>query len=138
MAVNCCLVRLLPKDSVNKLMNKALTLKGRRQYLVVYERGKRWWDKLVVMRALANGLDVSRFGFSVGKEVGKAVIRNRVRRWLREIARKAKVSPGWDIVFIARREAGEADYHQLKGTVEKLLARAKLGGRDETVSVEVD
>lgn len=119
-------------------MNKVQVLSKRAEYVAVYERGKGWGNGLLTMKVLGNELDVPRFGFSVGKEVGKAVARNRVRRLLREIARKAMVKPGWDIVFIARRGVAEADYHQLKASVEKLLSRARLKSENETVNVGVD
>lgn len=119
-------------------MNKISTLKRRGEYLIVYEQGKGWHDKLVTIKILANSLEVSRFGFSVGKEVGKAVARNLVRRRLCNIARKAKISPGWDIVFIAHREAEKTNYYQLKRTVENLLVRAKLKNRYETVGLRTN
>jgi ribonuclease P protein component len=78
------------------------------------------------MRALPNGLAISRYGFSVSKRVGKAVTRNRVKRLLREILRALSVKLGWDIVFIARRAAATADYSTLKSSVEGLLSKASL------------
>jgi ribonuclease P protein component len=78
------------------------------------------------MKALPNGLSLSRYGFSVTKKVGKAVQRNRLKRLLREIVRLQVLKPGWDIVFIARREAVAADFHQLERAVTKLLAQAQL------------
>ena len=107
-------------------MGVVLTLKKRAQYLAVYERGKAWADGLVVVKALPNGLWFSQYGFSVSKRVGKAVVRNRVRRLLKEVVRLAPIKSGWDIVFVARPVAATADYHQLKRSVEKLLARADL------------
>ncbi len=115
-------------------MNKLQILKKRADYVAVYEQGKGWGDNLVMIKVLSNGLDWSRFGFSVGKEVGKAVKRNRVRRWLKEIARQVTVKPGWDIVFIVRPEVVKADYHQLRESVTKLLNRAKLMVDSETVN----
>jgi ribonuclease P protein component len=78
------------------------------------------------MKAVPNGLSLSRYGFSVTKRVGKAVQRNRLRRLLREIMRLQSLRPGWDIVFIARSVAVNADYHQLERAVTELLARAQL------------
>jgi len=78
------------------------------------------------MKAMPNGSNLSRYGFSVTKKVGKAVQRNRLKRLLREIMRLQSLKPGWDIVFMARSVAVNADYHQLERATTKLLARAQL------------
>jgi ribonuclease P protein component len=78
------------------------------------------------MKAMPNGSSLSRYGFAVTKKVGKAVQRNRVKRLLREIMRLQSLKPGWDIVFMARSVAGDADYHQLKRALTRLLAQAQL------------
>ena len=101
-------------------------LTNRAQYTLVYRQGKVWANSLVVMKAMPNGLSLSRYGFSVTKKVGKAVQRNRLKRLLKEIMRMQSLKSGWDIVFIARFVAGNADYHQLGRAVTKLLTRAQL------------
>jgi ribonuclease P protein component len=121
-----------------KVMTKAWALTKRAQYQKVYNRGMARGDKVVMMKALANNLDLSRYGFSVNKPLGKAVVRNRIKRLLKEITRSMPIKPGWDIVFIARSGAVEIDYYQLKQSIEKLLARADLlMTKNEMVSTEI-
>lgn len=107
-------------------MKESHFLTNRAQYTLVYRQGKVWANSLVVMKAMPNGLSLSRYGFSVTKKVGKAVQRNRLKRLLKEIMRMQSLKSGWDIVFIARFVAVNADYHKLERAVTKLLTRAQL------------
>ena len=107
-------------------MKESHFLTNRAQYTLVYRQGKVWANSLVVMKAMPNGLSLSRYGFSVTKKVGKAVQRNRVKRLLKEIMRMQSLKSGWDIVFIARFVTVNADYHKLERAVTKLLTRAQL------------
>jgi ribonuclease P protein component len=75
---------------------------------------------------LPNGLEMSRFGLVVSRRIGKAVVRNRVKRRLREITRQVPVQSGWDIIVIARVPAATANYADLGKSVRKLLLRAGL------------
>jgi len=100
------------------------------QYASVYNKGSSWTSALVVMKALPNGLTFSRYGFSVGRRVGGAVVRNRVKRRLREILRLLPLEAGWDIIFIARPKAASASFASLKKLVQGLLSRAGLLTRE--------
>ena len=96
------------------------------QFALVYDKGSSWISSLVVMKVIPNGLSISRYGFSVSRRVGRAVVRNRVKRLLREILRLTPLQSGWDIVFIARPAAARGDYANLEKSVNDLLSRAQL------------
>lgn len=97
-----------------------------KQYALVYRDGNSRVNSLVVMKARPSGLGLSRYGISVSRRLGKAVVRNRVKRRFREILRRTQFKPGWDIIFIARPAAADVDYTRLKKSVDSLLARAEL------------
>jgi ribonuclease P protein component len=113
-----------------------MTMRGREyltkseQYALVYNKGSSWVSDLVVMKALPNGLTFSRYGFSVSQRVGGAVVRNQVKRRLREILRLLPLAPGWDIMFIARPKTASASFASLKKVVAGLLSRAGLLTRE--------
>ena len=94
------------------------------QFELVYNEGVTWAGKEIVVKTLPNGLDSSRYGFTVSRRVGKAVVRNRVKRLLREIIRQMPLQTGWDMIFIARTPAAGASYTNLGKSVRKLLSRA--------------
>jgi ribonuclease P protein component len=87
---------------------------------------------LLVVRIRWTGLEETRFGMSTGRKLGGAVVRNRVRRRLREALRVMAPSfqPGWDVLIIARPPVIRADFQTLAGTLQNLLRRGGvLGGR---------
>ena len=81
----------------------------------------------LVLYARRNRTGENRVGITVSKKLGKAHIRNRIRRRLREAYRlnESKFQPGWDIVLVARGRALDADFDAL---VNGLLSLAKKAG----------
>ena len=72
-------------------------------------------DGLLVLYARKNRTDGNRVGITVSKKLGKAHVRNRTRRRIREVYRlnEEKFQPGWDIVVVARTRAVEAPFEKL-------------------------
>jgi ribonuclease P protein component len=82
----------------------------------------------VLLSWLPTRQSASRFGFVVGKRVGNAVTRNRVKRRLRAIvhARLSSIRAGFDITIIARPSSASCSYGDLETLIETLLRRARL------------
>lgn len=108
-------------------MDRSFSLR-RNDFQHVWEGGKSYPHPLLILRVCANGMDQCRFGFVAGKKVGKAVVRNRVKRWMREAMRQRlpTLVPGWDIILIARREAADAHFQDIVAAIDTLIQRAQL------------
>lgn len=104
-------------------MRREQRLRRRRDFASAYRRGKAQSSALLVIRINPNDLEVTRWGFVAGKVVGGAVVRNRVKRRLREAARSLDVTGGLDIVVGARKPAAEANYARLRDAMVTLLKR---------------
>jgi ribonuclease P protein component len=92
-------------------------------------------NPLLVVRIRRNDLEETRFGLSTGRKLGGAVVRNRIRRRLREALRVMAPSfrPGWDVLIIARQPVIAANYQALTEALHSLLRRGGvLGGRTVT------
>jgi ribonuclease P protein component len=102
---------------------RACRLVHRTQFDAVYREGQRRACPLFVVFFRPNGLDCNRFGMSVRKALGGAVVRNRVRRRIREILRqhRQEIASGWDIVMQPRTPAVKASFPLLTAEVLRLL-----------------
>jgi ribonuclease P protein component len=98
----------------------------RAEYDAVYREGRRRSSREFTIFVRPNGLQSSRFGWSIKKALGSAVRRNRIRRRLREILRlhRQEIAPGWDIVIHPRSSAATADFSALTQELLKLIPRA--------------
>ena len=83
---------------------------------------------LLVLYARPNRTGRNRVGITAGKKLGKAVVRNRVRRRLREVYRlnEDKFLPGWDIVVVARSRCITASFEKLTDSYLSLAGKAGI------------
>ena len=96
-----------------------------KRFQQVYREGRSLVHPLMVLRALGNDLPYSRFGFVVGKRLGGAVVRNGVKRRMREATRMriTAVPPGWDVILIARTPILRASFWRIGEALDRLLPR---------------
>jgi ribonuclease P protein component len=92
----------------------------------VYRAGKRRSSSHFTAFFRANQLPVSRFGFSIKKALGGAVVRNRIRRRIREIVRchRMEIPAGWDIVIHPKSSVGRTEFAGLTADLVRLMKSA--------------
>jgi ribonuclease P protein component len=111
-------------------LTKAARLRRRREFLAVQQRGTRLHAGDVVVLALPSGRAGPRIGITVSSKVANAVVRNRVKRWVREAFRAARVDwPAVDVVVIARAGAPTMGLDGARRALAAARARWGAGGR---------
>ena len=85
-------------------------------------------NSYLVLYARPNRTGKNRIGITAGKKLGKAVVRNRVRRRLREVYRlnEEKFQPGWDIVVVARSRCITVSFEKLTAAYLALAEKAGI------------
>ncbi len=102
-------------------------LRRRADFEQVFASGQLVRGRSLAVRVLERGEGPARVGFAIGKRLDKrAVVRNRVRRRLREAIRPLPLRDGYDVVVLGRRSALTASFSALREDVEGLLRRAGL------------
>jgi len=117
------------------MIARELRLRRSADFEVVRRRGRSVSGPLLVLAYRPNSLTHNRYGVAVGRRVGKAVRRNRVKRWLREAARRLHphLRQGYDLVLIARGRIADPSvtYHHVAACLQGLVERAGLLRRTE-------
>ncbi|MNJ46610.1 Ribonuclease P protein component [compost metagenome] len=111
------------------VVHKKLRLRNRADFSRVYRFGKSFANRQLVVY-WSNKPDIERFrlGVSASKKIGNAVVRNRMRRMIKEIVRlhEAKIRDHVDIIFIVRKGAVGMEYQELEKSVLHALRKASL------------
>ena len=112
-------------------MKAAVTVKENYEFRRIYRKGRSAVSPYFVVYCLKNRAGASRLGVTVSKKLGHAVVRNRVRRRLREIYRlnSHQLKTGWDIVIVARSRCIGAEYSRMDAAF--MAACEKLSLRRE-------
>lgn len=110
-------------------MKRANRLRKPDQFHRARREGRSWSSPQLTITIANNKRRGTRCGFVVGKRIGNAVERNRARRRLREAVRLVfdRITPGWDLVVVARTPAIlTLAFTELQAIIEQLLRRAGI------------
>ena len=98
-----------------KILKHTVVLKQNYEFRRLYAKGLSASTSLIVLYCRKTGRPYNRVGYTVSKKIGKAVVRNRIRRRFREIYRlhEPELTCGYDLIVVARGRAAGAEYRQL-------------------------
>ena len=112
----------------SEALPKEKRLAKRREFLRVYEAGRKLFSRYSVLFFAANGLPYSRIGITATKKSGKANVRNRLKRWTREVYRRQRGpldidSRSLDVVVNVKPNAVQASWSDYSVDLQRALQR---------------
>lgn len=109
-------------------LSKQGILRKNNSFQAVYRTGKSYANRSMVLYVLPNDGDNRKIGFAAGKRLGNAVIRNRVKRLLREAYRlnQHKLSAGFDLILVGRQAMVKSRYNNVARAFLDLCNKARI------------
>jgi len=119
-------------QSRSEALPKEKRLAKRREFLRVYETGRKVFSRYCVVFFAANDLSFSRVGVTVTKKLGKANVRNRLKRWTREAYRRQRGPleldrSALDLVINVKPNAAAAEFRDYSSDLERVLGKIAAG-----------
>ena len=114
-------------------MEHTVSLKQNHVFRRLYAKGKSAVNPCLALYCRKNNLGYNRLGLTVGVKLGKAVVRNRTRRRIREAYRihEDRFLPGYDLVVVARVRAGHSRYREVERSLLSLADKLGLLRKEE-------
>lgn len=111
--------------------SKQSVLRKNKNFRIVYRYGKSWANRIAVLYVLPQPKQAAacrRVGFVTGKKLGGAVIRNRVKRLMKEAFRlnQHRLLEGVDLVLVGRHNAVQANFQAVQKALLDLFQKAQV------------
>jgi ribonuclease P protein component len=124
-------VAYFPCNGIDKNMYELLKkriLKKNKHFQAVYRHGKSFANRYMVLYVLKSRCEEGRVGFAAGKRLGNAVVRNRVKRLLREAYRlnRNNIAVGFDLIIVGRQAVIDKGYTSVEDSFIKLCRQAGI------------
>lgn len=111
------------------MLPKINRIKKKKDFEIIFKNSKSFKNKLFILRAKKNNLDLCRVGLIVSQKVSKkAVVRNKIRRRLSKLLseRLKNIELGTDIIFIALSGIEKKEFQEIREGVDNILAKANV------------
>ena len=115
-------------------MKKAFRVKENKEFQDIFKNGKSFANRqLVIYYRKKQDQTHFRVGLSVGRKIGNAVTRNRIKRYLRQAFRELEdqIQSQCDIIIIARKPTKDMAFSEVKSSLIHLLSRERLFKKDQ-------
>lgn len=109
-------------------MEKKYRLRKNMEFKRVYSGGKNYWNRNLILYVRKNDLKNSRIGITITKKIGNAVVRNRIRRRMKEIIRLrlGNIKNGYDLILIPKKNVIDISYKDLESAMVHIMSISKI------------
>jgi ribonuclease P protein component len=121
--------RVVPSVRTTECLPKSHRIAKRRDFLLAYDAGRKTFGRYVVIFARPNDLGHPRLGITATRKIGKANVRNRMKRWTREVFRRNQTAlglehHGTDFVVNLRKDGAATEFDSFRADLVSALERA--------------
>ena len=109
-------------------MDKRYRLRSNMEFQKVYKNGKNYWNRNLILFVKKNGLAYTRVGYSITKKIGNSVVRNKIRRQLKEVYRLNfyRIEEGYDLIFIPKKNIVDISFKEIESAMIHIMSISKV------------
>jgi ribonuclease P protein component len=109
-------------------MDKMYRLKSNMEFQKIYNKGKNYWNRNLILFVKKNDLGYTRVGYTITKKIGNSVVRNRIRRQMKEVYRLNfyRIEKGYDLIFIPKKNIIDISFKELESAILHIMKLSKV------------